>query len=116
MISPVLPEINDDKIENLANSKSKKKTNLKKNLSKEMILSSDDSAVKLNPVQTNKFYVQTDHGMSVFKKRIINNDNLDSSGISNGKDRKIKFKQTQVHLVDNWKEHNKSITYCCFWR
>ena len=119
MIPPNLPE-NDPLTMSLNNSsvsQKQKKSNLKRTLSEQFRLSTEDSEIVGQPLSSNNFYVKTENGIRIYKRRIICVDGLEENPKIQSK--KLKFRQTQVYLVDNWKEHNKrkkpSVCWC-FWK
>lgn len=117
MENPRLPDITPINCNSQVQIKDKKnqnrtmRSNLKKTLSKEartlenFYIFSEDH---------NQFIIEDNDSMRIVTKSIIHNNNLEEPLLSSDIRKKLKFSQTQIHEVENWKEYNKVKHCCCF--
>ena len=95
--------------DNLSQSRTMR-SNLKKVLSKEIKTLEDDS---LFTDDQNQFILEHNNSIRIITKSIIRNSNLEEPLLTSDTQKKLKFSQTQIHEVENWKKYNKRKHCCC---
>lgn len=115
MDTPELPKIATNNNSTLVDSEEKLeqsrliKSSLKKILSKEMKTSEEQT---LFGDEQNQFILEENNNKRMFTRNIIKNENVEEPLLSEQR-KQLKFLQTRVHEVENWKAYNKP-ERCCF--
>ena len=117
MHSPSLPKVTNSNHTTPSDSEHRPKfrlmrSNLKRTLSKEIQPTQDE----LFPADDqNQFLLDENNSSRRFiAKSIVKNENMETPLLSDSR-KQLKFVQTHVHEVENWKEYNKPerCCYCC---
>jgi len=90
------------------------KSNLKKVLSKEIKTSEEDT---IFGDDQNHFILEENNERRLIMRMIVDNINLNEPEIPSKLPKKLKFSQTKVHEVENWKKYNRPEPWffgCCF--
>ena len=119
MLSPQLPRLPDRNSLSSQGSKGStlavpKKSNLKRVLSEQFSVSSHSDDRDTHSVDSNKFLIKTSTGVGVYHRKLLSRKKCVKEGPN--PPRHIRFRPTQVILVENWKEHNKPLRFCCGFR
>ena len=117
MESPNLPKlsVNNKQISQQSSEKQEstksKKPSLKRVLSKEIKTSEQEV---LFADDQNHFIVEENNERRLIMKSIVTNENLEEPLLNVKATRKLRFSQTEIHEVENWKEYNRPSYFCCW--
>ena len=111
METPTLPLLSENETDNGAviPKKDKLRSSLVKTLSNVYKTAEEETPFGEDH---NNFIIEEDNIKKILAKPIVKNENRNSSLKPKIK-KELKFSQTEVHEVENWKEYNKP-KRCCF--